>query len=216
MLHHIQKSIMDKLATAESKRYGELKPAELDGNVFGYHLKALLVEKYVSKSDQGDYALTQTGKDYVVHRFENPLLQAHSIFLIALSRGDKWLLRERSVQPLLGMTGFIHGEPMAGEPLIATALRRLQEKTGLQAELRMHSSGLISITRDGVLESYSHAVVLVGSTNDDITITKDATGHNFWLSASELASMTMLPSCVDIISGINKHNSTPFDLHYNL
>lgn len=207
---------MDKLATAEMKRYSDLKPAELDGNVFGYHLKALLIEKYVSKSEQGEYALTQKGKDYVVHRFENPLLQAHSIFLIALSRGDKWLLRERSVQPLIGMAGFIHGEPVPGEPIINTAIRRLREKTGLQADLRMHSSGLISITRDGVLESYSHAVVLVGQTDSDLSITKDATGHNFWIPSSRLDMETVLPSCVDIITGINKHSSTPFDLHYNL
>lgn len=216
MLHHIQKNIMDKLSTAEVKRYGELKPAELDGNVFGYHLKALLIEKYISKSEQGDYALTQKGKDYIVHRFENPLLQAHSIFLIALRRGDKWLLRERLVQPLLGMSGFIHGEPVAGEPIVDTAVRRLQEKTGLHVDLQVQSSGLISITRDGALESYSHAVVLVGSTDDDISITKDSTGHNFWLPTSELSSATVLPSCVDIVTRINNHSSAPFDLHYNL
>lgn len=216
MLHHIQKSIMDKLVTAETKRYGELKPAELDGNIFGYHLKALLIEKYVSKSDQGEYALTQQGKDYVVHRFENPLLQAHSIFLIALRRGDNWLLRERSVQPLLGMVGFIHGEPVAGEPIAVTATKRLQEKTGLQTELHVQSGGLISIMRGGVLESYSHAVVLVGQTDSDLSITHDTTGHNFWLASSELDLETILPSCIDIISRIDAHNSAPFDLHYNL
>lgn len=216
MLHHIQKSIMDKLATAETKRYGELKPVELDGNVFGYHLKALLIEKYISKSEQGDYALTQKGKDYVVHRFENPLLQAHSIFLIALRRDNNWLLRERLVQPLLGMAGFIHGEPIAGEPVAVTATRRLLEKTGLDVDLSVQSSGLISITRDGVLESYSHAVVLTGETDSDISITRDPTGHNFWRPANELDSATILPSCIDIISRIENHNSTPFDLHYNL
>jgi len=216
MLHHIQKSIMDKLATTETKRYGELKPAELDGNVFVYHLKALLIEKYVTKSEQGDYRLTQKGKDYIVHRYENPLLQAHSIFLIAVSRDDAWLMRERLVQPLLGMAGFIHGEPIANEAIAVTAARRLQEKTGLDVDLSVQGSGLISITRGGVLESYSHAVVLTGQTDSDISITKDSTGHNFWLPASELDSATILPSCIDIISRIDKHDFTPFDFHYNL
>lgn len=216
MLHHIQKSIMDKLATAETKRYGELKPAELDGNVFGYHLKALLIDKYITKHEQGDYGLTQKGKDYIVHRYENPLLQAHSIFLIALSRGDEWLMRERLVQPLVGMVGFIHGEPIAGEAIAITAARRLHEKTGLDVDLSVQGSGLISITRGGVLESYSHAAILTGQTDSDISITKDSTGRNFWLPASELDSLTILPSCIDIISRIDKHDFTPFDFHYNL
>jgi ADP-ribose pyrophosphatase YjhB (NUDIX family) len=216
MLHHIQKSIMDKLATSETKRYGELKPAELDGNVFGYHLKALLIEKYITKSEQGDYTLTQKGKDYIVHRYENPLLQAHSIFLIALSRGDEWLVRERLVQPLVGMIGFIHGEPAAGEPIQKTAERRLAEKTGLNTPLRVHSNGFISITRDGILESYSNAVILVGETDQEITIAGDATGRNFWLQTADMSSKSVLPSCNDIIMRIKNSDTSPFELSYNL
>lgn len=214
MLHHIQKSILDKLATAQTRRYGELKPAELDGNVFGYHLKALLSDKYLSKSPAGDYTLTQKGQDYIVHRYENPLLQAHSIFLIVLRRGDSYLMRERLVQPLLGMSGFIHGEPVAHEHVEQTAERRLADKTGLQVTLRVHSSGLIAITCEGTLASYSHAIILVGETDNDITITGDVTGRNTWLPKSALTGPKLLPSCIDIVERIAAHDTTPFDLHY--
>lgn len=216
MLHHIQKSIMDQLATSEMKRYGQLKPAELDGNVFGYHLKALMIEKYITKNELGDYALTQKGKDYIVHRYENPLTQAHSIFLIALRRGDTWLMRERLVQPLIGMAGFIHGEPVAGESIEATAEQRLVEKTGITTTLHVHSSGLIAITRGHQLESYSHAVILVGETSDDIHISEDATGRNFWQPAAELSAAENLPSYSDIVARVTTHDTTPFDLRYTL
>ncbi|MFI5212645.1 MAG: hypothetical protein ACHQTE_01665 [Candidatus Saccharimonadales bacterium] len=216
MLHHIQKTIMDILATAETKRYGELKPAELDGNVFGYHLKALLIEKYIVKNNSGDYGLSPKGKDYIMHRYENPLMQAHSIFLIALQRGDDWLVRERLVQPLLGMVGFIHGEPVAGEAIEETATRRLMDKTGIDATLTIHSSGLISITRDEELESYSNAIILVGETNEEMTISEDATGRNFWLPAMKLSDKMILPSCNEIIARIATGETVPFDLHYNI
>ncbi|HEX7483734.1 MAG TPA: hypothetical protein VF281_01140 [Candidatus Saccharimonadales bacterium] len=207
---------MDKLSTAETKRYGELKPPELDGNVFGYHLKNLLTEKYISKDEDGAYALTLTGKDYLVHRYENPILQAHSIFLIAVRRGDEWLMRERLVQPLLGMTGFIHGEPIADEPLLDTAQRRLLDKTGLSSSLSIFSSGLIKITRNETIESFAHAIILTGHTDEDFTINDDQTGRQFWQSTSTLSQSSILPSCSDIATRITAGDNSTFILEYNL
>jgi hypothetical protein len=216
MLHHIQKSIMDKLSTAETKRYGELKPAELDGNVFGYHLKNLLTEKYINKDEDGAYTLTPIGKDYIVHRYEDATLQAHSIFLIAIRKGDKWLMRERLVQPLLGMSGFIHGEPVANENIIVTANNRLLDKTGLSIPLNIFSSGLIKMSANNTVESFSHAIILIGETNDDFTITDDATGRQFWQSTDDLSDSSILPSCVDLVSRINANDKSMFVLEYEL
>jgi hypothetical protein len=216
MLHHIQRSTLDRLATAQTLRYGELKPQSLDGNVFGYHLKALLRDKYIIRLGTGDYSLTQKGKDYIVHRYENPLLQAHSIFLIALRRGDEWLMRERLVQPLIGMTGFIHGEPLAGETAVETAMQRLTEKTGIVAELRVHSSGLIRIADGDNMESFSHALVLIGETDAELQITEDTTGRNFWLPTSALRGGSVLPSSADIADRIITGDTSPFDLSYTL
>ena len=216
MLHHIQKSIMDKLSIAETKRYGELKPAELDGNVFGYHLKNLLVERYISKGEDGAYRLTQIGKDYLVHRYESPILQAHSILLIVVRRGDEWLMRERLVQPLLGMAGFIHGEPVANENIIATANKRLIDKTGLSIPLNIFSSGLIKITNDNTVESFSHAIILTGETDNDFTINHDATGRQFWQSTDTLSDSSILPSCADLVSRINTNDTSTFVLEYEL
>lgn len=216
MFHHIQKHVMDTLATADSCRYGQLKPADMDGNVFTYHLKALLRDNFVIKHDNGDYALTAKGKDYIVHRYEDPLLQAHSILLIVIRCGDRWLMRERLVQPLLGMTGFVHGEPFAGEDLTTTAQQRLFTKTGIDTSLSLHSSGLVTISRNNHIESYSHALVLCGETDADIMIHDDATGRNSWLETNNLQSDTLLPSCYDIAMRIIADDKSPFDLSYNI
>lgn len=216
MLHHIRKSILDTLATAPSRRYGELKPDNLDGNVFTYHLKQLITDKYIAKQDDGSYALLPRGKDYVVHRYENSLLQAHSIFLIAVHQGDTWLMRERLVQPLIGMAGFIHGEPVANESVLDSAAQRLLQKTGYDIPLSVHSSGLIRMKRSGMIESFSHAILLVGETNQPLTHLRDATGRHFWLNESELQRMDILPSCVDLITRIKQNDASPFDLTYDL
>jgi hypothetical protein len=216
MLHHIQKNILDRLATLTTSRYRDIKPADMDGNIFTYHLRQLITDKQVIKNEDGTYALSPKGKDYIVHRYENSLTQAHSIFLIAIKCGNEWLMRERLVQPLLGMSGFIHGEPIAIEPLIETATKRLQEKTGLQVPLSVHSSGLIRIAHGSTIESFSHAIILTGETNDDITIREDPTGRNYWLAAADLAKDDILPSCLDIVNLLSSDAHSPFEWTYDL
>lgn len=216
MIHHIQRAILDRLATTNSARYGEIKPAELDGNSFTYHMKQLISDRYVLKNKDGSYALAPKGKDYIVHRYDGPALQAHSIFLIAIRRGDEWLMRERLVQPLLGMSGFVHGEPIATEPLIETATKRLQEKAGLNVPLSIHSSGLIRISRDDTVESFSHAIILTGEADQDISITDDKTGRNYWVQASDLRKSNILPSCTDIVALLSQDSVYPFEFIYRI
>ena len=214
MLHHVQKHILDQLAIAESAPYGRLKPTSMDGNSFTYHLKQLLATKYISRTENGDYTLTQRGRTYIVHRYENASLQAHSIFLVVIKSGDHYLLRERLVQPLLGYSGFIHGEPKHDETLIEAAQHRVREKTGFDITLTVCSSGLISITHAGELQSYSHAVVLCGKLPSNQQFTEaDSTGRNFLAEKTDFHSINLLQSCQDIITAIEQ-NTPWFEISY--
>jgi hypothetical protein len=183
-------------------RYNELKPKDLDGNVFTYHLKGLIVDNLVQKNETGEYSLTYAGRDYIVHRNEDSALSAHSIFLIVLKRQSEYLLRCRDVQPLIGYTGFVHGEPEAGVDIIQTASKRLQDKTGIHdAGLAVVGSALIAQYRLDELQSYSHAVIILGETQSDIEIKSDGTGHNFWASLDSVEKL--LPSCEDIVAMVD-------------
>lgn len=197
MLHHIQKAVLDSLATADSLRYGQIKPSELDGNTFGYHLKQLISENYIEKSADADYSLTSKGRDYIVHRYEDPTRSAHSIFLIVIRNTDRFLVRRRKVQPLLGKIGFIHGEPEPGVAVIETARKRLTAKTGIDMPLTLRGSAIIAQYLAGELQSYSHAIILYGETFEDITVSEDATGVNMWVD--DFNDNDILPSCVDIV-----------------
>lgn len=216
MLHHIQKAILNSLATHESLRYSELKPDDLDGNVFGYHLKQLIADTYVTKTDDGDYSLTLLGCNYIVHRYEDPLAQAHSIFLIIVRHGDSWLMRKRLVQPLLGMAGFVHGEPTAGVSVIEAAQQRLKDKTGLAVGLQIHSSGLITIRKNNIIESYSHVIILTGTTSDEVSIEGDATGEQFWCTNQDVHARQdeFLPSCLAIMQRVETGDTSFFELSY--
>jgi hypothetical protein len=143
MLHHIQKSIIELLGFHTSLRYSELKPHGLDGNIFGYHLKQVISDKYVCKIDDGSYALSTKGRDFFVRRFENTQTSAHSIFLIVVKRKNSYLLRRRKVQPFIGKVGFIHGEPTPGMPIQEAARRRLKQNLALYLILKCEQVRLL-------------------------------------------------------------------------
>lgn len=218
MLHHIRKAILDNLSGTETSRYAELKPAELDGNVFGYHLKALLSDNYIAKTSHGAYRLTAKGRDYIVRRYEDSASSAHSIFLIVLKVGDKFLMRKRLVQPLLGLSGFVHGEPKYHQDVTSAAQNRLLDKTGLQAKLDIQSSGLIKIFDEQELQSFSHAIILYGQMaefNPANFIASDATGSNYLVSEAEMSDLQLLPSCHRILD-IIQNQQTWFELSYDI
>lgn len=218
MLHHYQRHILDLLGTNTSCRYSDLKPEDVDGNTFTYHLKQLCSQKYIERLSTGEYALTQRGRAYMVHRYEDLSTQAHSIFLIVLKIGDQLLLRERLVQPLINYTGFIHGEPSFNEPVQVTAERRLLEKTGITCKLNVTSSGLIRIFKNNELQSHSHAIILTGelpAINETAFVRADATGRNLLVTQKDMQSLILLPSCDDILVMIRK-NIPWFERDYNV
>ncbi len=218
MLHHIQRNVIDVLATTDPARYADLKPAGMDGNQFTYHLKQLLADKLVAKNDDGTYSLTQKGSAYLVTRYENPDEMAHTIFLVIIRHGSKMLLRRRLVQPSLGYAGFVHGEPVAGTPLEVSVRERVRLKTGLELDdITVHCSGLIRIADAGTMKSFSHAIIVSADTkSEELGVMRDETGENFWIDTNDLSAVEkLLPSCSEILSAAN--NGTKwFDLSYKL
>lgn len=116
--HHIQRTIVYTLAFAESMRFGELKPDELDNKLFNYHLKKVIAAGYVAKNDEGLYTLTSEGKRVgkgALKKQSRLIDRAYSILLLCVRRESDgaWLLVRRRTQPLLGLKGFMQAQ--AGE-----------------------------------------------------------------------------------------------------
>lgn len=217
MLHHIQRSILDQLASKSSARYSEINAHHTDGNTFTYHVRRLMAAKYVTKADDGTYQLTQKGKTYIVHRYEDPQTSAHSVFLIVARDGaGNYLLRQRLVQPHLDFYGFVHGEPKENEPILETASKRFYDKTGLRAHMQVFSSGLIRIYEREQLESFSHCVVIAAEVQHGSLKPGDATGENVWSALSKFDSLRLLPSTRPIIDAVHRNDQSFFDSTYTL
>lgn len=220
MLHHIQKSIINVLAHTDPARYADMRPTNMDGNQFTYHLKQLIAAKMVQKNIDNTYSLTQKGRSYLIRRFETTEKSAHTIFLIIIRHGNKVLLRERKVQPQNGYVGFVHGEPVADEPINITISKRVRAKTGIEIDLdniTIHGSGLIRIVQDGQIQSFSHAIIAETTVSSaDLPIVEDDTGKNFWMRDSDLEPIKNLPSNSDIFAYIKDPARSWFDWTYEI
>lgn len=220
LMHHIQKDILEKLVKTPSARFSELRPKELDGNIFTYHLRQLIAERYVSKNEDGSYYLTHKGKLAGINiqlSAMDSLKQAHSVlFMAAINDKGEWLLRKRLVQPAYGQAGFIHYEPTAGEPIETTAKKALKIRSGLEADFNVKGTGYISLTSNAELESYIHFTLLVAENVKGHMIQGSPTGENFWYTG-DFTEDYMIPSMKDLVSHVLHSTGIFFaDLSYEL
>lgn len=205
--HHIQHKIIAALVESEGSRFADIRPAGIETNSFTYHLQQLMKDKLVEKSDDGLYRLTPKGKLVGIHASEGLRerhLQAHSIILVAARDGSSWLLRKRLVQPLYGKIGFIHGEPVVGQPAAETAQAILARRTGLTATtLEVRGSGFITATIGDEVESYSHFVLYEASGLSGDLIAADSHGENVWIENPDFSSEEMIGSMPELAERIS-------------
>lgn len=218
--HHIQRQILHNVVLGKT-HFAEMQPQGVASNLYNYHLHQLLAQKLISKNDDGSYRLTERGKLEGIHLGVKPAqtsTEAHSVLLLAVRRDDgAWLLRKRLAQPNIGLIGFVHGEPIAGESVMDTARARLAAKTGLTADFRAASSGLVTIYKNDELESYSHCILLRADNPSGELTAGDATGENTWLVNPEFTAPEFLPSMPALTQIITGETAPEFfELTYRL
>lgn len=163
--HHIQRQILYDLAFSDGLRFSELKPDTLENKAFQYHLKIVIREGFVQKTDDGLYKLTVEGQRIwraSQNNRDNLINRAYSVLLLAIRRpaDGAWLLTRRKTQPLLGLTGLIAAQPRSDQEVVQTAAQVCREQTGLTGTFVVHGNGYFRIYRAGELESFIHFTLL--------------------------------------------------------
>lgn len=211
--HHIQKSIVYTLAFAQSMRFSELQPDDIDSKLFTYHLKKVVAAGYVTKYDDGTYALTPEGRRIgkTVLKKDRLMDQAYSILLLAVRRrsDDAWLLYTRNTHPLIGLTGFMQALPRAEESVTATAHTICFEKTGLTGDFKVVSSGYLRVFEADELESFTHFTLLSCDNVEGGLKEHDDYGTYEWVQSPDFSAKTMLPTA-KILSDLALSRATPF------
>lgn len=154
-MHWIDTYILDQLIHHKTRRNRDLRPASVESNLFQYHLKQMVKDGYVCKTDAGVYELGVKGlalADTYSAKLKSYRPQTKVITVILVKDGSGNILLEcKSKQPFIGLFQLPAGKIHLGETWDDAALRELNEKQKLSN---------LELARNGI----SHIVIRNGET----------------------------------------------------
>lgn len=217
-MHYIQNKILYTLSFTDSARYSQLRPKEIESNHFIYHLKQLMLDKFVVKNTDGTYSLSTIGKSHVDRwslATKSPRSQPKIVNLIACKNKEgEYLLYRRRRQPFIGLVGFPYGKIHLGETIKESSERELAEKTNLKAKLTHRGDVYVTIF-DGS-ELLTHMLfhihsgkVLAGALKPDSNI-----GTCFWSRVDLNKPKQYFPGFIEIYKKIRANPKNRFFEEY--
>lgn len=207
-MHWIQRHILKELAVADTKRYTELKPDGIEGNLFQYHSKDLQKQGFIDRSEEG-YTLTLKGKAFVANlsltRDMKRRVQPRVItMIVAKNDQNEWLLFKWKRQPYRGRVSFPSGRLAFGENIYESAEDQLRFKTGYKSELTYIGTVIMQNEGDHIVAQAFVATNLTGSHGSD-----GLTGESFWARIDNVSKDIQLSGLGQIIDWVNDPNRPP-------
>jgi len=112
-LHDIQLNILRVLLFAVSKRYSEIKPIDMGGSKFKFHMDTLISLNLIKKIDNGQYSLSIAGKELAnqmdsidIKMRKQSKVSAKICCVRTLNDQIEYLLYKRQKNPFYGFQGF--------------------------------------------------------------------------------------------------------------
>lgn len=211
-MHWIQRHILKELAFSDSKRYRELKPDAVDGNLFQYHAKQIESAGLISRTSDG-YALTEAGKSYVAELSQTKImgrrrLPIPMVMVAARDESGRYLLFRWRRQPYRGLVSLPFGRQTAGQTASEAAEEQLRLKTGYTASLSPIGTVEI-ITRK--TELVDHRLCQVFRANDLVSTENPdgLTGEFFWGDPADITQDEAAPGLRQVIEWLKDDGRSP-------
>ena len=198
--HNIQKYIMSKLYRQQIARFSDLRKPGVDTNLFSYHLKILIKEKFVKKID-GGYTLDDAGFRYVDRISEtdmNVRMQPKIITMLVLQNSDgEILLQKRMKQPYIDLWTLPYGKLHIEDTSIkAAALREADEKVHLTNADITHAGDCyirVYLNKALITSTLSH---IFKCKTDDV----EQNDNQIWVHPRKLHEYNLAPAVDKIIA----------------
>ena len=211
-MHNIQQQIIQKLSFIKKARYSEIKPKNIDGNVFVYHLNLLKKDNYIDSVDKR-YFLTSKGKNFI-DRISfidfKERIQPKIVTTIIIENKGKYLLYNQKRGAFIDKISFPYGKIHLEERLQEAAERELKEKSGLIADLK--HKGDVYLTIHNETELVSHMLLHVFYSNKfSGELKRDYIGGEcFWGNFEDFENIKILPGAKKILDFVKKYKNEHF------
>ena len=203
--HHLQRTIVYRLALSHELHFSELKPDVIDNKLFTYHLHKVEKAGYVAKNKKGLYSLTPEGRRLGIRVLQSQqalIDQPESvIFLVIRRKSDgAHLLYRRKVHPLIDRVGFMHCTPNANESTLETAKHVCKEVTNLDCSFKVLGSGYFRVFDKNNLESFTHFSLLTCEDAEGELAQRDDYADYYWDKRPNFSDKEMLPNMAILAS----------------
>ena len=147
--HHIQKHILGVLMYQKYARFRDMRPENVDTNLYSYHLKQLLKQKLVKKTAEG-YTLDTLGLSFVDRinaTTKRVSMQPKIITMAVIQDGYGGILMYRKLrQPFIDTWTVPFGKVHDKDPsLLDSVQREIKEKVEkILADVKINISGIFS------------------------------------------------------------------------
>ena len=211
-MHWIARNILKQLAFADEIRYAELKPDNVEGNLFQYYSRGLEKDGLIRRGSEG-YSLTNAGRLFVADLSQSKLMtRCHQprvmVAVVARNEAGQWLFFRWRRHPYRDLVSLPMGRQTAGRPASQVAAEQLLHKAGYSGDLRF--LGIAQVVMDeqtnrGIVGESDHFIVqvfeatkLVGEYGSD-----GLTGLSFWGDPANLLPEQFVGGFREIIDWID-------------
>lgn len=200
-VHRTQTMILGTLRRVTRARYSELlKPTELEGDRFKYHLQTLVRKRLVQKDADGLYELTAEGKEFANRLNEQTGYEIAgpkaSLLLLVRSQRQgvtQYLAHQRKREPFYDFWGIASAPVVRGVPLAEAAAREVLKQTGIVTEFTViGAQRLIDTLANGTVLEDKLFSLLVADVPDCPAPHDWHGGISTWMTREQLLSQERL------------------------
>lgn len=200
-LHKAQVSILQTLRYATRARYSELlHPTGLASDIFKYHLRTLVRQKYVAKANDGSYELTAEGKEFANlldkrtgREIERPKASVLLVVRTTINGQTHYLAHKRTREPFYDFWGIASAPVLRGVPIHDSAARELKKQAGIVADFHVVGQHRIIDTRpNGTVLEDKLLTLMVADVAAAPTPHVWHGGHSQWMTRDELLAKERL------------------------
>lgn len=168
-MHYIEKHILKTLCYCKWARFRDMKPKNVDSNLYNYHLKLLMKDEMIEKLPGRGYRLLPKGMRFIDHvsiKNVEPRLQPKLLTkIVSINSDNEILLWPKHKQPFIGQWSLPSGKMHYDDSSVEHAVRREIRYMTLDEPRNLQHRGIVEFQAAiaGTIVSHTIAHVFTAS-----------------------------------------------------